>query len=86
MSNHNSLASQKKEQNASSKNWHRAEIIAEVKKKGSSLASLSRVNGLHKRTLYNVLDRSWPKGEKIIADFLGLKVSDIWPERYRKNI
>ncbi|MEQ5220674.1 helix-turn-helix domain-containing protein [Providencia alcalifaciens] len=84
MSTHNHLASQKKEEIASVKNWHRAEIIAAIRKTGGTLASLSRENGFHERTLYNVLDRSWPKGEKIIADFIGVPVYIIWPERYVK--
>ncbi|EJS89851.1 Ner, partial [Pasteurella multocida subsp. multocida str. Anand1_buffalo] len=27
-------------------------------------------------------DRKYPKGEKIIADFIGVPVQEIWPERY----
>ncbi|KIZ34586.1 sugar fermentation stimulation protein B, partial [Raoultella ornithinolytica] len=70
-------------QNASTENWHRADILAAIKKRGRTLAQLSRDNGLHERTLYNVLERHWPKGEKIISDFIGVPVSTIWPERYK---
>ncbi|EGT4311834.1 helix-turn-helix domain-containing protein [Cronobacter sakazakii] len=84
MSIHNKLESQIKEQNASPKNWHRADILAAIKKRGGTLAQLSRDNGLHERTLYNALERHWPKGERIIADYIGEKVQDIWPERYKK--
>jgi len=35
MTSHNTKESQKKEQDASSKNWHRADILAAIKKKGS---------------------------------------------------
>jgi Ner family transcriptional regulator len=65
--------------------WHRADVISELKKKGLSLASLSRDNGLHSGSLYNVLMRPWPKGERIIAEALGLKATDIWPSRYSKG-
>ncbi|EMY7639162.1 helix-turn-helix domain-containing protein [Citrobacter freundii] len=84
MSIHNQSGSQIKDQNASTENWHRADILAAIKKRGRTLAQLSRDNGLHERTLYNVLDRHWPKGEKIISDFIGVPVSSIWPDRYKK--
>lgn len=85
MSIHKHLGSQIKEQNASTENWHRADILAAIKKKGTTLAQLSRDNGLHERTLYNALERHWPKGEQIIADFIGEEVQHIWPERYKKG-
>ena len=49
------------------------------------MAQLSRDNGLHERTLYNALERNWPKGEGIIAAYIGVAVNVIWPERYRKG-
>ncbi|MFM1254046.1 helix-turn-helix domain-containing protein [Yersinia enterocolitica] len=82
MSIHNQLESQIRDQNASTENWHRADILAAIKKRGGSLAQLSRENGLHERTLYNALERHWPKGEKIIADYIDVAVHVIWPERY----
>ncbi|WP_457998660.1 helix-turn-helix domain-containing protein [Klebsiella michiganensis] len=84
MSIHNQSGSQIKDQNSSTENWHRADILAAIKKRGGTLAQLSRDNGLHERTLYNVLERHWPKGEKIISDFIGVPVRTIWPERYKK--
>ena len=84
MSIHNKLESQIKEQNTSTKNWHRADILAAIKKRGGTLAQLSRDNGLHERTLYNALERHWPKGERIIADYIGEEVQHIWPERYKQ--
>ncbi|HDS2775050.1 helix-turn-helix domain-containing protein [Enterobacter sp. SECR18-0236] len=84
MSIHNQSGSQIKDQNSSTENWHRADILAAIKKRGGTLAQLSRDSGLHERTLYNVLERHWPKGEKIISDFIGVPVSTIWPERYKQ--
>ncbi|WP_394293741.1 helix-turn-helix domain-containing protein [Aeromonas rivipollensis] len=86
MSIHNPEESQKKELDASTKNWHRADILAAIKKKGGTLAQLSRDNGLHERTLYNALERHWPKGEQIIADYIGVATHTIWPERYVSSI
>lgn len=66
----------------SKKNMHRAYIIAAIREKGSTLAQLSIDAGLHPRTLGNALERKYPKGEKIIADFIGIPPQKIWPERY----
>lgn len=61
--------------------WHRADIIAAIKKSGSSLAALSRENGLSS-TLANALYRHWPKGEQIIAAKIKTPAKEIWPSRY----
>lgn len=62
--------------------WHRADIIAAIKKSGSSLAALSRENGLSSSTLSNALYRHWPKGEQIIAAKIKTQAKEIWPSRY----
>jgi Ner family transcriptional regulator len=64
------------------KGWHKADIIAGLHKKGTSLAALSRSAGLSSSTLANALTRPWPKGEFLIAEALGVHPSEIWPERY----
>ena len=64
------------------KNMHRAYIIAMIQEKGKTLYQLSVEAGLHPRTLGNALDRKYPKGEKIIADFIGKTPEEIWPTRY----
>lgn len=62
--------------------WERIDIIYALKKKGTTLAALSRQSGLNSRTLNNALDRRYPKGEKIIARAIGVKPETIWPSRY----
>ncbi|MFW0857521.1 helix-turn-helix domain-containing protein [Cronobacter dublinensis] len=64
--------------------WHPADIIAELRKRGTSLAALSRQAGLASSTLANALVRHWPKGERLIAEALGVAPEQIWPSRYRK--
>lgn len=71
------LKNQKKQQ----VDWHRADIVAELHKKGLSLRQLSIRNGLSPNTLKAALDRPYLKAEKIIAHALNLSVSDIWPNR-----
>lgn len=62
--------------------WHPADIIAGLRKKGTSMAAESRRNGLSSSTLANALTRPWPKGELIIAKALGTEPWVIWPSRY----
>ncbi|WP_347253623.1 helix-turn-helix transcriptional regulator [Leminorella grimontii] len=65
--------------------WHPADIIAALKKRGTSLAEVSRNAGLASSTLANALNRRWPKGERLIADALGATPERIWPSRYRRR-
>lgn len=62
--------------------WHPADIIAALRKRGTSLAALSRQSGLSSSTLANALSRPWPKGEWLIATALKVHPSEIWPSRY----
>lgn len=63
-------------------NWHPADIIAGLRKKGTNLADLSRRSGLSSSTLANALVRPWPKGEALIAQALNVSPEQIWPSRY----
>ncbi|QIQ22270.1 helix-turn-helix domain-containing protein [Zophobihabitans entericus] len=62
--------------------WHPADILAELKKRGLTLAELSRQSGFSSSTLSNALIRPWTKGEVIIANALDKKPEEIWPSRY----
>lgn len=62
--------------------WHSADIIAALRKRGTTLAAISRYAGLSSSTLANALSRPWPKGEWIIANYLEIHPSEIWPSRY----
>ncbi|HBC3365146.1 Nlp family transcriptional regulator [Vibrio parahaemolyticus] len=57
-------------------------IAAGLRDHGWSVAVLSKVKGVE---LKNALDRPWPKGEKIIAEALGVEPEHIWPVRYRER-
>ncbi|MFA1652938.1 helix-turn-helix domain-containing protein [Klebsiella quasipneumoniae] len=65
--------------------WHSADIIAALKKRGMSLAAVSRHAGLASSTLANALTRHCPKGERLIAEALDGAPEDIWPSRDRKS-
>lgn len=62
--------------------WHQADIIAALRKKGTTLAATSRAAGLSSSTLANALNRPWPKGEMLIAKAIGVPAAQIWPSRY----
>ena len=62
--------------------WHQADIIAALRKQGTTLAAVSRAAGLSSSTLSNALSRPWPKGEMLIASALNVPPAQIWPSRY----
>ena len=68
------------------RDWHRADIIAAIKKTGTTLCALSRQHGLSSSTLANALYRKWPRGEKIIADHIHVSPWVIWPSRYPEDV
>ncbi|ELW2866276.1 helix-turn-helix domain-containing protein [Salmonella enterica] len=78
----NRLALQKKRTKGTPEDWHRADIIAALRKRGISLAQLSRDQGLAPRTLNNAFERHYPKAEGIIAKALDMKPEQLWPSRY----
>ncbi len=73
------------QKNADNRDWHRADIVAALKKRGKSVRKLSVEAGLSPNTLKSALQFKYPRGEKIIADALGLKPHEIWPSRYDEN-
>ncbi|MGL0943392.1 helix-turn-helix domain-containing protein [Vibrio vulnificus] len=75
------IVSQKSHEDGS--DWHRADIVAALKKRGLSVRQLSRDAGLGENTLANALRMPWPKGERIIAEAIGMNPEDVWPSRYR---
>lgn len=65
--------------------WHRQDVMAAIRKKGTTLAELGRHHGYESpAALYNVFKMSYPKVERIIATFLEVAPEDIWPSRYQK--
>ena len=66
--------------------WHPADIVAGLRKRGTSLAAESRRHGLSSSTLANALTRPWPKGELIIATALETQPWVIWPSRYHDPV
>jgi len=66
--------------------WHPADIKAALEKAGWSLRRLSLRHGYKSpATLKNALHRRWPKGERLIAEAIGIDPAEIWPSRYEDN-
>jgi Ner family transcriptional regulator len=64
--------------------WHPADVLAALKKRGKSLSGLSRAHGYHATAAGKALKRPWPALEALIAAELGLAPEDIWPSRYNR--
>ena len=66
--------------------WHPADIVAALRKAGWSLRRLSKHHGYsHATTLAGALKSRWPKGERLIAEAIGVDPAEIWPSRYQKS-
>ena len=63
--------------------WHPEDIQSAIRKRCGSVANLARAHGYDRpSTFANVFRVSYPKVERIIAEFLGEKPEHIWPSRY----
>ncbi|MFD1805583.1 transcriptional regulator [Pasteurella oralis] len=65
--------------------WHRADIIAALKKRGWSLRSLALECDLSYSTLKSALDKPYPKMERIIANAIGVAPEVIWAGRFARR-
>ncbi|ANJ73517.1 helix-turn-helix domain-containing protein [Ralstonia insidiosa] len=62
--------------------WHREDIKAAIRKKGSTMNDLARENGLPPSTVRNALTRPAYSGELAIMHFLNVPGHELWPERW----
>lgn len=70
---------------ATRRGWHTQDVIAEIRKSGTTLAALSRENGFKDRSLRTALTKRWPRGNAIIASHLGVSRHQIWPNWFGPN-
>lgn len=61
--------------------WHPAQVKAAIEMSGTNLRQLAQKHGY--AHINDVLHRPWLAAEKIVADVLGKKPSEIWPSRYK---
>lgn len=62
--------------------WHKADVIAALHKRGTSLRQLALARDLNPRTLTLALHRPYYAAEQIIARAIGVPAERIWPSRY----
>lgn len=65
--------------------WSRRRIVYELHERNITLQSLSIKAGLAPSTLKNALRMSYPKGERIIAEAIGVPPQVIWAKRYAER-
>ena len=59
--------------------WHQQDILAAIRKRGETVASLNRLHGYKPGVLRTVFYKRFPKGQRIVADFIGVPVEELWP-------
>lgn len=62
--------------------WDAPGIHAEIKRRGVTLTALAIRNGLSAAACRTSLTRAFPAADRVIADFLGVPVHELWPDRY----
>lgn len=62
--------------------WHPEDIKCALRKRGLSLADVSRAIGLRGDSARVALRQPWPRVERAIADALGVTPEELWPGRY----
>lgn len=66
--------------------WHQADVIAALRKRGITLKGLAQMHGLRdSSSMSAALVRSVPCNERRIAAALELEPKDIWPSRYNED-
>lgn len=60
--------------------WNRFDIIAAVRKRGSSLAGIARGVGLSRKSLSWALIRPHDRANRAIAAFLKVPPHELWPD------
>lgn len=66
--------------------WHRADILAALRKNGWSLRSLAKEGNVSYNTLKSALDKPYPKMERLIANAIGVAPEEIWVSRSNERI
>lgn len=65
--------------------WHPQDIIAAVRKRGTSLQALGRRHGFAINTFNKALTHRFPNAHAIISDYIKVPRNALWPEWYDEN-
>jgi Ner family transcriptional regulator len=67
------------------RDWHPADVLAALKKRGKTLSGISVAHGYHATAAGKALKQPWPALEAVIAAAIGLEPEEIWPTRYMRR-
>jgi Ner family transcriptional regulator len=65
--------------------WHRADIVAALHKRGMSLRRLALQHGRGESTLRSALHVPRSPSNRIIAEFLGVPIHELWPAWFDRH-
>lgn len=65
--------------------WDRHSILGELRRRGMTLAKLAELRGISPGGFRTIWTRPNQKSEQAIADFLGIPVEELFPDRYPKT-
>ena len=65
--------------------WTAPDILCEIRKRKMTLAKLAEAHERNPGSFGHVWKRPNQINEKIIADFIGVPVEELWPDRYPKD-
>lgn len=66
------------------KGWHKEDIKAEVRKRGSSLRAISKQAGKCHAAASVALQKPFPRLQREISDFVGVPLHVLWPQWYNE--
>ncbi len=67
------------------KRWDRHEIMAEIRRRGTTLRAVAVNAGLEKNGCSVALIRPFPAAEVAISAFLKVPLHELWPDRYSRS-
>jgi Ner family transcriptional regulator len=70
---------------AKSVKWTSARILCEIRERKMTLVKLAEFHGRNPASFRHVWKRPNQINEQIIADFIGVPVEELWPDRYPKD-
>lgn len=65
--------------------WDRHAILGELRRRGMTLTRLAELNNVSPGGFRTIWTRPNSKSEAIIADFLKVRVEELFPDRYPKS-
>ena len=62
--------------------WDQHSILAELRRRGMTMTKLAELNGVNPGYFRQVWTRTVRKAEVAIAEFIGVPVEELFPDRY----